>query len=95
MCAVGVPCFGFSSIRNMPILLHDHDERLRVDEFTTGIELYVDIGFTWSSSATSGTRRTRLGGCINGSNCLIATPRSAFACVYERRRHRVEPSDNE
>ena len=38
MCAVGVPCFGFSSICNMPILLHDHDE------FTTGIELYVDIG---------------------------------------------------
>ena len=41
--AVGVPCFGFSPIRNTPILLHNHDERLRVDEFTTGIEVYMEL----------------------------------------------------
>ena len=38
--ALGIPCFGFSPIKNTPILLHDHDERLGVDEFLAGITVY-------------------------------------------------------
>ena len=41
--AIGVPCFGFSPIRNTPILLHDHNERLRVSEFTNGIGVYMEL----------------------------------------------------
>ena len=36
----GVPCLGFSPMRNTPILLHDHDEYLGVDVFLEGISVY-------------------------------------------------------
>ena len=38
--ALGVPCFGFSPMRNTPILLHDHDEHLSVKTFCEGIRVY-------------------------------------------------------
>lgn len=39
----GVPCIGFSPIRNTPILLHDHDEFIHEDIFLEGIQMYVSI----------------------------------------------------
>ena len=36
----GVPCLGFSPMRNTPILLHDHDEYLSVDSFLEGVRVY-------------------------------------------------------
>jgi aminoacylase len=39
----GVPCIGFSPIRNTPILLHDHDEFIHQDVFLEGIQMYVSI----------------------------------------------------
>jgi len=36
----GIPCFGFSPIRNTPILLHDHNEFLEVAVFLEGIAVY-------------------------------------------------------
>ena len=41
--AMNVPCFGFSPMRNTPILLHDHDERLAVSEFLAGIGVYEEL----------------------------------------------------
>lgn len=38
-----VPVFGFSPIRNTPILLHDHNEFLPVDVFMQGIEVYTRV----------------------------------------------------
>jgi aminoacylase len=39
----GVPCIGFSPIRNTPILLHDHDEYLDESVFLEGIDVYVKV----------------------------------------------------
>ena len=39
----GVPCLGFSPMRNTPILLHDHDEYLSVEAFLEGIEVYTKV----------------------------------------------------
>ena len=36
----GTPTYGFSPIRNTPVLLHDHDERISVDVFLDGIQVY-------------------------------------------------------
>ena len=41
MTAVG--SFAAAPIRNTPILLHDHNERLRVSEFTNGIGVYMEL----------------------------------------------------
>jgi aminoacylase len=41
--ALDIPAFGFSPMNNTPILLHDHNERLHVDVFTRGIEIYVTL----------------------------------------------------
>jgi aminoacylase len=41
--ALGIPALGFSPIANTPILLHDHDERLGVDEFLRGIDVYETL----------------------------------------------------
>jgi aminoacylase len=38
----GVPCIGFSPIRNTPILLHDHDEFIFESGFVEGITVYVE-----------------------------------------------------
>lgn len=40
---LGVPCFGFSPMRNTPILLHDHDEYVPVDVFLEGIKVYEKL----------------------------------------------------
>jgi aminoacylase len=37
------PCFGFSPMRNTPILLHDHDEFIPIDVFLEGIDVYEKI----------------------------------------------------
>ena len=37
---LGVPCFGFSPMRRLPILLHDHDEFVTVDAFCEGVDIY-------------------------------------------------------
>ena len=39
----GIPCIGFSPIRNTPILLHDHDEFVYADVFVEGIQVYINI----------------------------------------------------
>ena len=40
---LGIPCFGFSPMRNLPILLHDHDEYITVPAFIEGIAVYEKI----------------------------------------------------
>lgn len=40
---LGIPAFGFSPMRNTPILLHEHNEMLHKDTFLEGIEVYVAI----------------------------------------------------
>lgn len=40
---VGIPALGFSPINNTPVLLHDHDEFLRVETYLKGIEIYKKI----------------------------------------------------
>lgn len=40
---LGTPCFGFSPIRNTPILLHDHDEHIPVSVFLDGIRAFEAI----------------------------------------------------
>jgi hypothetical protein len=37
---LGIPCFGFSPMRNLPILLHDHDEYISTAAFLEGIGIY-------------------------------------------------------
>jgi aminoacylase len=39
----GIPAFGFSAMKNTPVLLHDHDEFLNEKVLIEGIEFYVDI----------------------------------------------------
>ncbi|CAG8571804.1 3415_t:CDS:2, partial [Cetraspora pellucida] len=40
---IGIPALGVSYIRNTPILLHDHDERINENLFLEGIEFYKDL----------------------------------------------------
>ena len=40
---IGLPCFGFSPIRNTPILLHDHNEFIFEKGFLKGIDIYVEL----------------------------------------------------
>ncbi|CAM0135901.1 adenylate cyclase [Umbelopsis sp. WA50703] len=40
---IGIPAFGISYLKNVPILLHDHDERIHQDEFLEGIPFYTDL----------------------------------------------------
>ncbi|KAL6858987.1 hypothetical protein ACP4OV_017989 [Aristida adscensionis] len=40
---LGIPAFGFSPMANTPILLHDHNEFLRKDEYLKGIGIYESI----------------------------------------------------
>lgn len=37
------PCFGFSPIRNTPILLHDHNEFLNDKVFLEGISVFETV----------------------------------------------------
>lgn len=37
---VGIPALGVSYLKNTPLLLHDHDERMHEDIFLEGIEFY-------------------------------------------------------
>eukprot|EP01130_Rhizamoeba_saxonica_P002355 TRINITY_DN12178_c0_g1_i1.p1 TRINITY_DN12178_c0_g1~~TRINITY_DN12178_c0_g1_i1.p1 ORF type:complete len:115 (+),score=27.55 TRINITY_DN12178_c0_g1_i1:110-454(+) len=41
--AAGLPCIGFSPIRNTEILLHDHNEYIGTDVYLEGIEIYKDL----------------------------------------------------
>ncbi|KFK35784.1 hypothetical protein AALP_AA4G036200 [Arabis alpina] len=41
--ALGIPLFGFSPMKNTPILLHDHNEFLKDTVFMKGIEVYESI----------------------------------------------------
>jgi len=41
--AMGIPCFGFSPMRNCPILLHEHDEYLPKRTFVEGIRIYEQV----------------------------------------------------
>ncbi|OZJ02963.1 hypothetical protein BZG36_04519 [Bifiguratus adelaidae] len=41
--AQGIPALGISYLKNIPVLLHDHDERLNENEFIEGIGFYVDL----------------------------------------------------
>lgn len=39
----GVPCIGFSPMRNTPILLHDNDEYITESTFLEGVQVYENI----------------------------------------------------
>ncbi|RYG53877.1 M20/M25/M40 family metallo-hydrolase [archaeon] len=41
--ALGTPCFGFSPMRRLPILLHDHDEYITRESFLEGIDIYTKL----------------------------------------------------
>lgn len=47
--AVGVPAFGFSPIRNSPILLHENDEYLDASVFLEGCDVYVKLFYKLAS----------------------------------------------
>ncbi|KVH95533.1 aminoacylase-1-like [Cynara cardunculus var. scolymus] len=40
---LGIPTFGFSPMKNTPILLHDHNEYLKDSTFLEGIKIYESI----------------------------------------------------
>ena len=40
---IGIPAFGISYLKNVPILLHDHDERIHQDQFLEGIPFYSNL----------------------------------------------------
>ncbi|XP_047323400.1 aminoacylase-1 [Impatiens glandulifera] len=46
---LGIPCLGFSPMKNTPILLHDHNEHLKDTVFLEGIEVYASIFKSLSS----------------------------------------------
>lgn len=39
----GVPCFGFSPMRNTPVLLHDHNEFISTEVFLEGIKVFDSL----------------------------------------------------
>ena len=39
----GIPCIGFSPIRNTPVLLHDVNEFITIEGFLEGCEVYADL----------------------------------------------------
>jgi len=39
----GIPSLGFSPLRNTPILLHDHNERVHKDVYMEGIKIYQQL----------------------------------------------------
>ncbi|KAJ1916269.1 adenylate cyclase [Mycoemilia scoparia] len=39
----GIPCLGISPLRNLPVLLHDHNEYVRESDFIEGIKLYTSL----------------------------------------------------
>ncbi|CAG8660457.1 44459_t:CDS:2 [Gigaspora margarita] len=41
--SIGIPALGVSYIKNTPILLHDHDERINENLFLEGLEFYKDL----------------------------------------------------
>ncbi|KAF4747127.1 adenylate cyclase [Perkinsus olseni] len=41
--AKGLPCFGFSPMRNTPILLHDHNEFITEEALVEGIRVYAKV----------------------------------------------------
>eukprot|EP00039_Didymoeca_costata_P010033 m.134088 g.134088 ORF g.134088 m.134088 type:complete len:458 (+) comp14687_c0_seq2:139-1512(+) len=41
--ALGIPCFGFSPMKNCPILLHEHDEYIPARVFIEGCSVYVPL----------------------------------------------------
>lgn len=41
--ALGIPAIGFSPFINTPLLAHDHDEYLPVDQFLTGISIHARV----------------------------------------------------
>ncbi|KAK6939855.1 Peptidase M20 [Dillenia turbinata] len=45
----GIPAFGFSPIKNTPILLHDHNEFLKDTNYLNGIKVYKSIISSLSS----------------------------------------------
>lgn len=38
--ALGLPAYGLSPFRNLPTLLHDHDEYIGVEQYLEGIAIY-------------------------------------------------------
>ncbi|KAJ0965025.1 hypothetical protein J5N97_026163 [Dioscorea zingiberensis] len=46
---LGLPAFGFSPMANTPVLLHDHNEFLKQDEYLKGIEVLESIIKTFAS----------------------------------------------
>ena len=47
--AIGVRAFGFSPMRNSPILLHEHNEYLDLSVFLEGCEVYVNLLYRLSA----------------------------------------------
>jgi aminoacylase len=41
--ALGVKAFGFTPMRNCPILLHENDEYIPEDTYLEGVNVYVQV----------------------------------------------------
>lgn len=41
--ALGIPAYGISPFRNLPTLLHDHDEYIGVEQYLEGIAVYEHL----------------------------------------------------
>jgi len=46
---IGIPCFGFSPMRNTPILLHDHNEFINEKIYLEGIEVFEKLIYDLSN----------------------------------------------
>ena len=41
--SAGIPVLGFSPIKNHPILLHDHNERMHESSIIEGRQIYIEL----------------------------------------------------
>ena len=41
--SAGIPVLGFSPIKNHPILLHDHNERMHETSIIEGRQIYIEL----------------------------------------------------
>lgn len=57
---VGIPALGVSYLKNTPLLLHDHDERMHEDIFLEGIDFYETLISQLSNVTAEQVEATRI-----------------------------------
>jgi aminoacylase len=57
---VGIPALGVSYLKNTPLLLHDHDERMHEDIFLEGIDFYENLITQLSNVTAEQVEATRI-----------------------------------